>query len=117
MLTPQSVTLLSHFLMHTASFFAMGPLQDNPFVNMLLPMAYTDDLLMHALLALSGAHLTSREPEMVDLSRATSMHYAKLIGGLRGEFSGLTDEDLGKKENLLRLLMIACHYEVGDVLI
>lgn len=112
-LTQQSVTLLSHFLMHTASLFAMGPMESNPFVTVLLPLAYTDDLLMHSLLALSGAHLASKVPDSPDFSRATRIHYSKLIGGLRNEFSGLEDGDLCNKERLLRLLMVACHYEVS----
>lgn len=113
MLTPQSVTLLAHFLMHTASCFAMGPLQDNPFVTLLLPLAYTDDLLMHSLLALSGAHLSASDPSSGEVARATGLHYSSLIRGLRSEFAGLGEHDLGKKERLLRLLMVACHFEVS----
>lgn len=114
MLTPQSVNLLSHFLVHTATCFAMGPLDGNPFVTVFVPLASTDDLLMHSLLALSGAHLSSKEPENIELARAADMHYSKLLHGLRREFSTLQEEDLRKKERLLRLLMVACHYEVSS---
>lgn len=116
LLTPQSVTLLSHFLMHTAASFATGPANDNPFVTLLVPLASTDDLLMHALLAVSGTQLGSKDPNLpisVDFSRAARLHYSRLISGLLEELSGLAEDDLDKKERLLRLLMVACHYEVG----
>ncbi|KAG9253561.1 fungal-specific transcription factor domain-containing protein [Emericellopsis atlantica] len=110
-LTPLSVSIFSHFLTHTASFFAMGPLQDNPFVTLLVPLASTDDLLMHALLALSGAHMASQDPRSQGVARATALHYARLISGLRAEFGRLQEGDLAKKERLLCLLLVACHYE------
>lgn len=116
MLTPQSVNLLSHFIAQTASCFAMGPVHLNPFVSVLVPLASTDDLLMHALLALSGAHLTYNDPTLpirAEVTRAASMHYSKLIAGLRSEFSSLAEDDLEKKERLLRLLLVVCHYEVS----
>ncbi|KFA46186.1 hypothetical protein S40293_03793 [Stachybotrys chartarum IBT 40293] len=115
-LTPQSVVLLSHYLGQTASYFAMRRLEDNPFVTVLLPLGYMDDLLMHGLLAFSGAHLAMKEPENAALVRTTSMHYSKMITGLLGEFAALRDDDLDKTERLLRILLVACHYEAvsGD---
>ncbi|ETN44673.1 uncharacterized protein HMPREF1541_10343 [Cyphellophora europaea CBS 101466] len=115
-LTPQSVTLLGHYLRDTASFLAMTSLRDNPYVTVLMPLGYTDDILMHGLLALSGALLTYRQPGNVDLANATRLHYGKLISGLRGEFVDLENDDLEKKERLLRISLVACHYEAvsGD---
>lgn len=112
-LTPQSTLLLRHYLCHTASYFAMRALEDNPFVNLLLPLGYTDDLLMHGLLALSGAHLAYKVPDSTEVASATRMHYWKMISGLRSELSNLEDDQLEKRERLLRVLMVACHYEVS----
>lgn len=72
-LTPQSVLLLRHYLCHTASYFAMRALEDNPLVSVLLPLGYTDVLLMHGLLALSGAHLAYKEPASTKVDIATRM--------------------------------------------
>ena len=102
--------------MHTAASFATGSANDNPFVTLLVPLASTDDLLMHALLAVSGAQLASKDPTLAlsgETSRAARLHYSKLISGLLEELSSLAEDDLEKKERLLRLLMVACHYEVG----
>lgn len=112
-LTPQSVLLLGHYLEQTVSYFAMRPLNDNPFVTLLLPLGNLDDLLMHGLLAFSGFHLASKEPINIELSGAARMHYAKLISGLRSEFECPYEEKLENTERLLRVLMIACHCEVG----
>jgi hypothetical protein len=112
-MAPLSVYFLSHFLTHTASFFAMGPLHENPFVTLLVPLASTDDLLMHSLLALSGAHMASKDPTNQEVYCAMSLHYARLISGLRAEFAQLQDgHHLVQKERLLCLLLVACHYEV-----
>ena len=112
-LTPQSVLLLGHYLEQTVSYFAMRPLNDNPFVTLLLPLGNVDDLLMHGMLAFSGFHLTGKEPMNTELSGAARMHYSKLISGLRREFERRCDENLENTERLLRVLMIACHCEVS----
>jgi hypothetical protein len=96
----------------TAAMFAMTPLNNNPFVTILLPMSYMDDLLMHALLAVSGAHLAYRVADDPSLSSATAQHYSRLVSGLRVEFGSLRDDDVEKKERLLRILLVLCHYEV-----
>ena len=115
-LTPQSVMLLSHYLSDTVSYFAMAPHTENPFVTVLLPLGYVDDLLMHGILALSGAHLSYKQPANRDLANSSTLHYSKLLGGLRNEFSTLRDDDLEKKERLLRVLIVACHHQAtaGD---
>lgn len=111
-LTADSTILLSHYFRETAAFFAMTPLKDNPFVTVFLPIGYMDDLLMHGMLALSGAHLTCKEPDNLPLATATQMHYLRLVNGLRVEFANLDELDLEKTERLLRILMVVCHYEV-----
>lgn len=111
-LTPQSTLLLQHYLRETISLFAMTPLKDNPFATILLPLGHTDDLLMHSLLAFSGAHLSHKAPANVQLATATKLHYSKLLSGLRKEFAGLHEGDVAKKDRLLRVLLVTCHYEV-----
>ena len=111
-LTAHSTFLLSHYFRETASFFAMTPLKDNPFVTVLLPIGYADDLLMHGMLALSGAHLSCKQPEDLGIVAATQTHYSRLINGLRVEIANLDKDDFGKTERLLRVLMIVCFYEV-----
>ncbi|VUC21061.1 unnamed protein product [Clonostachys rosea] len=111
-LTPHSVLLLGHFARETVSFFAMTPLQNNPLLTLLMPLGYMDDLLMHSLLALGGAHLTHKNPTNMALADTTRLHYAKLLGGLRGEIAHLNDNDMQCKERLLCVLVITCLYEI-----
>ena len=91
----------------------MTPLNDNPFLTLLLPLGHVDDLLMHALLAVSGAHLSYREPEHSEVVATTALHYSRLISGLRVDLASLREDDVKKKERLLRVLLVACHYEVS----
>jgi hypothetical protein len=111
-LTPQSVVLLGHYLTETAAILAMTPLNLNPFVTVLLPLSYDDDLLMHGLLALSGAHLTFRKPEDFALAQTTSLHHSLLVSQLRVEFASLREDDSARKERLLRVVLVLCQYEV-----
>lgn len=92
----------------------MTPVQNSPFVTMLIPLGYTDGLLMHGLLALSGSHLTYRKPDDIRLALATSLHYSRLVTGLRIELANLQEDDIEKKQRLLRVLLVASHYEVRD---
>lgn len=53
-LTPSSLLLLQHYLEATLMFLVAKPLINNPFITVILPLALSDDLLMHSVLALSG---------------------------------------------------------------
>uniref|UniRef100_A0A0B7KCT4 Zn(2)-C6 fungal-type domain-containing protein n=2 Tax=Bionectria ochroleuca TaxID=29856 RepID=A0A0B7KCT4_BIOOC len=115
-LTPHSILLLGHFARETVSFFAMTPLRSNPLLMLLMPLGCIDDLLMHSLLALGGAHLAHKNPTNMLLADSTRLHYANLIRGLRVEIARLDDNDLECKERLLSVLGITCLYEIvsGD---
>jgi hypothetical protein len=111
MLLPVSQTLLSHYLESTAPKLAPSP--DVPFVSWVVPIAYNDDLLMHSILALSGAHLSYRSQENITIQQATCRHYSLAVRTLRRISE---DENLLRKPLvLLRVIltvMILCHYEV-----
>jgi hypothetical protein len=111
-LTPLSILLLRHYLVETAAIVVMAPSNKNPCITVLLPLGHTDDLLMHGLLALSGAHMSHAKRDVADTA---SLHYSLLVSQLRVEFSSLREDDLKKRERLLRVLLVMCQYEVGDV--
>ena len=112
-LTPFSVLLLRHYLAETAGLLAMAPSGSNPFVTILLPLGHADDLLMHGLLAVSGAHMAYREKDKTDVAEAAGLHYTLLLSRLRVEISSLREDDSEKMESLLRVLLILCQYEVS----
>lgn len=112
-LTPLSALLLGHYLAETAGILVMMPSDSNPCVTILLPLGHTDDLLMHGLLAVSGAHMAYRENDKTEVAEAAILHYTLLLRQLRAELSSLREHDSEKMERLLRVLLILCQYEVS----
>ncbi|KAJ5364808.1 fungal-specific transcription factor domain-containing protein [Penicillium cataractarum] len=68
-LTGTSSLLFTHYITETANVLSsFSPDGNNPFVTLLVPLCCNDDLLMHSLLALSGAHMKFRNPGIETLS-------------------------------------------------
>lgn len=111
MLLPESPMLLSHYLEDTAP--KLAPVSDVPWVSWILPFAYNDDLLMNAILALSGGHLLYKLPGNQEIIHATSQHYSSAVRALYQVFS---DENMiSEPLVLLRValaILILFHYEV-----
>jgi hypothetical protein len=111
-LTAQSLALLQHYVCETISFFAMTQSKDNPFATMLLPVAHMDEVLMHSLLALSGAHLSHKDPANIAVSLATRKHYAKMLKGVQRAVADVEDDDFETRQRLLHVMLVACCFEV-----
>jgi hypothetical protein len=73
--TPTSELLFKHYLEVTGPMLACVPAQKSPFLNHVVPLAWTDDLLMHSVLALSGAHLSCNRASGDDVQTASWKHY------------------------------------------
>lgn len=104
---------LEHYLARTGVMLAMVPPSKSPFITTLVPTAYIDDLLMHVMLAVSGAHLSFNQPENAETIQATMSHYYSVIRNIRKEI-GHSDlqNDPNKTVRLLLVLIMLCHYEV-----
>ncbi|KAK1238215.1 hypothetical protein MKX08_002794 [Trichoderma sp. CBMAI-0020] len=116
-LTPVSITLLRHYFEFTAGL--LSPTKC-PFITVVLPLAYIDELLMHTVLALSGTHLECRQSRQhagsmaavdPEMQHATALHYQKTISGLRCEMVNFDTANDQKQTRILLILIIACHYE------
>ncbi|ERT00096.1 hypothetical protein HMPREF1624_03465 [Sporothrix schenckii ATCC 58251] len=59
-MTPLSASMLRHYIVEAAPTLATCRAAQNPYVAAFLPLAYTDDLVMHCILAIGGAHLSNR---------------------------------------------------------
>ncbi|CAK7266888.1 hypothetical protein SEPCBS57363_002319 [Sporothrix epigloea] len=59
-MTPLSASMLRHYIVEAAPTLATSRAARNPYIAAFLPLAYTDDLVMHCVLAIGGAHLSSR---------------------------------------------------------
>lgn len=115
--TPSSPLLLRHYLQATSTFLVAKPLSSNPFVTVVLPLAWSDDLLMHSVLALSGAHLSHTSGGNLDIQLATRQHYSLLLRNLRSAFAGESSahEDVRRTLRLLLVLAVVCHIEVSHL--
>ena len=113
LLTPSSFLLLQHYLEDTGTFLVPRPRTRNPFITHVLPLAYCDDLLMHAVLALSGTQLSYQRVGDLEIHAATQSHYSALLRGLRLAFNDTTpQDDLRRVLRLLLILVLLCHVEV-----
>jgi hypothetical protein len=103
--------MLSHYIECTAPKLAPKP--DVPFVSWVLPVAYGDDLLMHSILALGGAHLSYRLQGNIDIQQATCRHYSVAVRTLHciSEDEPLLREPLALLRVILTVIIL-CHYEV-----
>jgi hypothetical protein len=113
LLTPSSHVLLEHYLAETGPLLATTPVKINPFVTYIIPLCYSDDLLMHTVLALSGSHLCCKQPGDFDLERATYLHCASVLQSLRIAFQNVRAASTSKVVRLLVILLMLCHFEVG----
>jgi hypothetical protein len=111
LLLPASNIMLSHYIECTAPKLAPKP--DVPFVSWVLPVAYGDDLLMHSILALGGAHLSYRSQGNIDIQQATCRHYSVAVRTLHriSEDEPLLREPLALLRVILTVIIL-CHYEV-----
>lgn len=87
------------------------PLDHSPFINILLPIAAWSDMVMQAVLALSGVHAAAHQVRSIH-TIATYEHLAQALRGLK---YGLTKFVAGNTELGLELTLTAlllCFIEV-----
>ncbi|KAJ5122117.1 hypothetical protein N7448_003248 [Penicillium atrosanguineum] len=83
--------LLDHYLKDTANRLACLQDSQNPFLHTILPAALNDELLMNAILALSGVHLMQRVPQLdLNVQSLASSSYTRALKQLRVALSDLT---------------------------
>lgn len=82
-LTAESGLLLQHYLSETAVLLPAGSPSPNPFIDYVLPPAQENALLMHSVLAVSGAHLAYKLPGTTGVEIAAGRHYLRAIRGVQ----------------------------------
>jgi hypothetical protein len=88
------------------------PLKRNPYVSIVLPLAYTDDLVMQCVFALGGANLTFKDSPKPDIEATTAAHYFCIVRSLRVVFQDLVIEDSSKLLRILLVLIMVANFEV-----
>lgn len=111
----QSQRLLYHYIKDTANSLVCLQDNDNPFLHTIVPAALNDDLLMHAILALSGVHLMQRLPRPnYAVQSSTWFSYTRALKILR---VGLSDgfKDDSSVDPALRALLVVLIFYILEV--
>lgn len=109
----ESQTLLSHFIDRTAALLVAREPLHNPLLSYILPWAQGEPMIMDAIMALGGAHVSHKTGNPT-LNLATIDHY---LSAMRKVKYALTTWSHGTPEDTLRLLAVAlllCQYEVSS---
>lgn len=116
-LTSASPLLLQYYVIETASRLGVTKSSAiNPFLGCVLPVAFSEDIMMHTVLALAGAHMTFKASDATPIRTSMRQHYGYAVRGLaKGLFKGNVKESrcLGQ---LMLVLALLCHYEVTSFL-
>lgn len=102
--------LLQHYIERTSSKLAAINFPEKPYVNHLLPLAYTNDGILHAMLALSSSHLSFHDEASTAL---THSHYAVALRAAKYEVTNVAKGTCNAALNLLVLLLLLCQFEVS----
>lgn len=111
MFTETSSLLFTHYLTKTANLLSTSAHGRNPFLTLIVPLCCNDDLLMHSLLALSGAHLKTLSPG-IEVYLATYRHYSIVIRTIRDCVPNHTTMDVPQALRMSLALMMLSFFEV-----
>lgn len=100
--------ILHHYICCTAPRLAGRVLPENPIVTYNLPIAWSNDLLLHVLLSTSASHLTyvSREHELI-----AQKHYAITLRKMNRLLTS-PSENTSDRLILLSIVLALCFFEV-----
>jgi hypothetical protein len=108
---PCASLLLEHFVAKTSHTLVGRDALRNPFLYSVLPVMYSNPLVMHAVLAISGIHM-KHYARRVDVERATYAHYGMAVAQLKARlvtWVGSSDEET---TFLFHATILLCIYEV-----
>jgi hypothetical protein len=100
-----SSMFLAHFVGETSRYMTTVSPEKNPFLTHILPMAFSEELILHSLLALGGAHLESRRSSP-EINTWVCRHYGKTIHLLQDTISRNSNEPIDWLRASLALLML-----------
>ena len=106
-LNRSTLPYMHHFITFCCRFLAYpNDNEDNPFQEKLVPLTTSSPALLHAVVALSAAHL-SRSQKQHEL---TAAHHYSLA--LRALHSTLSDPAIARSDSTLGAWLLLCVYEV-----
>lgn len=102
---PVSSMFLAYFASETSRYLTTVEPEKNPFLTHMLPMAFSDELILHSLLALGGAHL-ERKNSSPKINACVCRHYGQVIYQLQDIISRKPSESIDWLRALLALLTL-----------
>lgn len=113
LVTSSSRLLFDRYLSQTSKQLGVTLVSKNPFVYYVLPLAFSNELIMNCVLALSGAHLCYDEAVDTAIISATWSHYSHVLRGLQTALSNSTHGDGRETLHLLLITLLLCMVDVG----
>lgn len=106
----QARMLFDHFCQNTIPWLLNSDSHDDIIRTHIIPMANTNTLVLHALLALSGVHLRRSVPS---IEAEALQYYTSSLCGLNQVLSDRSSNESKDYRVLLTTITLLCHYEVG----
>lgn len=100
-----SSMFLAYFAAETSGYLTTVEPEKNPFLTHMLPLAFSDELILHSLLALGGTHL-ERKNSSPEINACVCQHYEQVIHRLRDTISRKPSESIDWLRALLALLIL-----------
>lgn len=100
-----SSMFLAHFVAETSRYITLVSPEKNPLLTHMLPLAFSDELILHSLLALGGAHLQSKQ-STPEINTWVFRHYGRVIYQLQNTISRKSGETIEWLRALLALLIL-----------
>jgi hypothetical protein len=102
--------LFDHFCQTTIPWLLNSDSHDDIIRNHIVPLATTNTLVLHALLAVSGAHLRCAVPS---IEAEALKYYTSALCGLNQVLSDQSSSQAKDYRVLLTTIVLLCHYEVS----
>lgn len=103
-------SLLQHYVDSTAYYLTVGTsIAPNPFLTLVLPLAYQNNDILHVVLALGGSHLSFTNPSYTVLAKS---HYAVALRGVKHRVTQASQDKNYDVLHLITLLLLLCQFEV-----
>ena len=107
--------LFNHYISETAHSISFTPNNKNPFLHLVLPLAFTDQSIMNCVLAIGGAHLRFDKTLSAETVSATWSHHLLVIRDLQVALSQGSLEQEKETLRMLLIILLLCMVEVSPI--
>lgn len=101
--------LLDHYSSFTAKRMAGKEVLENPFLSYNMQIALENELMQHAIIAISSSHLLYSDSRQAAISQA---HYAIVLRGIKHAVTRWRTFTKREKYGLLAVVLAVCWFEV-----